>query len=202
MQPLIDWCAAPQRTASTHPPQAVMAAELDAHRDELARVYGSSTCRHSTAFTPLAQQRWIASKTDQSEGKAHLHRFVATNVLGHFEHLIWVFCRVVPGAFKGNDIAPLDCHWIRKIGELVVEVVAFGFHQTHIIFFLFEPHAVTAPQHMHVRHHAQNIEAQELRKRKLEQVFVGWIPRRDFKMKFPTGNIMTCRSVDSRVRNA
>ncbi len=43
MQPLIDWCAAPQRTASTHPPQAVMAAELDANRDELARVYGSST---------------------------------------------------------------------------------------------------------------------------------------------------------------
>ena len=43
MQPLIAWCAEPVRTASTRMPEAVLAAELDANRDELARVYGSST---------------------------------------------------------------------------------------------------------------------------------------------------------------
>jgi hypothetical protein len=43
MPPLLAWCDAPVRTETTPMPAAVMAAELDANRNELARIYGSPT---------------------------------------------------------------------------------------------------------------------------------------------------------------
>ena len=45
MAPLLDWCRAPKRTRSVKAPTAIMAAELDANRDALARVYESPTWR-------------------------------------------------------------------------------------------------------------------------------------------------------------
>ena len=43
MEPLLQWCSAPVRTKSVRPTQAIMAAELEANREELSRVYSSST---------------------------------------------------------------------------------------------------------------------------------------------------------------
>jgi hypothetical protein len=41
--PLLEWCAHPLRTHSAAPPEALIAAELEASRDQLKQIYASPT---------------------------------------------------------------------------------------------------------------------------------------------------------------